>query len=989
MIENLLVQFLRPGPSDRLVLDLLNMSITASIAILFVLAVRFLLKKAPKKYAYLSWSVVLFRLLVPFSPESDLSLLPTAQVFPDEILSSSNRYEWTVSTGSQTVDSIINPILYETSPVSFWDGFSVFTLVWALGAAGMLLWSAVSCIRLRKDLVGAVRLQENVYLADRIASPFVLGLFRAKIYLPSSMPKEQREFVLLHEKTHIRRWDPLWRALSFLALALHWFNPLVWLAFRLSGTDMEMSCDEAVMEKMSQDVRGDYAACLLEMASGRRAFAGMPLAFGEDNAKARIKNILSYKKPALWLILLAAVMLLSLGIGLLTNPTVPGTLPSEEKIIEVLRKAEAIYQPGNDSLLPIARQEVMIGDRYYDEIADRNLIGTVYNERGIEQLMSAAVLETPLFLEQDGKLYRASPMADSYAVSCYDEIHNVRVIHRDGSRFLCEAEVTVRYKSGETHRTVMQSVLVQQSDLLMVEQIGMPFYSNFDSIETNESIVSSYPAQEGAPKEESSPVYLVSDVLFPAYEEGKTEHNAFLYEIDPFTMRFEMPEDWELRLPDPQERSMGTPVLLEQKGEVIGSVSYSVFQLYDGWEQMPKGDLWQMVYSDIRLGSVSMWDYDRVVRHEGNAESAIATHVWKEPVDGQSAAAWPEKSEPGVLFYDLDRKVYVMISFAEGKAPEDSVLEQMAMSIQLLDGDSGYTQSSANPSRLGLSQVSEELKADALRQVRKHLEAKLSSDEMIERFTIEDVEIDQNQMDLVINTYLNDPSYGYEAEDVRKRFLIVKTRSDVDFVSDTLSWNSLETPMQNGKYVWKFFVLFDPQGKYDRLGKLNGGDWEWIDSSFSTYDSPALTEAELAELFPSLSDGAVLALSDPALRMPAEQAGGEAQLNRWKETVRSKKTAYLYVCNMHDAAGVFPADRSEQVLQALKGAQPGIYENLPNPATGGAVHVIAFDGGGQELFHVSYTGNWFTVQFGEENISYVFDGEKDASLRNLPDLIAK
>ena len=188
--------------------------------------------------------------------------------------------------------------------------------VWLLGAVGMGGFSLAQYALLRRRLAEAVPLGENLYLCDRIASPFVMGLFSPNIYLPSETPEEERSFILAHERYHIRRVDPVWKALAYLALCIHWFNPLAWLAFCLAGKDMELSCDEAVLKGLGVEVRADYAQALLRLATHKRVFSGMPLAFGEGDTKGRIRNMARWKRPKVWVsALCGAVLLVTVAVG--------------------------------------------------------------------------------------------------------------------------------------------------------------------------------------------------------------------------------------------------------------------------------------------------------------------------------------------------------------------------------------------------------------------------------------------------------------------------------------------------------------------------------------------------------------------------------------------------------------------------------------------------------------------------------------------------
>ncbi len=188
------------------------------------------------------------------------------------------------------------------------EPLQIAAAVWALGVMAMLIYGAASYIRLRRRLVGSIALEGNIRLADGAESPFVLGIFRPKIYLPSDIGEGEREYVVLHERQHIRRGDHVVKALAFLALSLHWFNPMAWLSFVLAGRDMEMSCDEAVLKKLGEGVRADYSASLLRFAAGRRSVLAVPLAFGESGIKGRIKNLLRWRRPRAWISAAAAML---------------------------------------------------------------------------------------------------------------------------------------------------------------------------------------------------------------------------------------------------------------------------------------------------------------------------------------------------------------------------------------------------------------------------------------------------------------------------------------------------------------------------------------------------------------------------------------------------------------------------------------------------------------------------------------------------------
>ncbi len=333
------------------------MSLMASIAILLVLLMRLLLKKAPKVISYALWGIVLFRLLCPVFVESRLSLfglldIPSVEkeivisdgesIPEDETYSQSSEYtspdadpyvppaveEQTPALPTQeqqpaaSADEQITaepdvPAAVEKEPIS---PYTVVGGIWLGGALAMAAYAVISYIKLKGQLVTASPLRDNIYLADGITSPFVMGLIKPKIYLPSDLSEREQPYIIMHEQQHIKRLDHIVKLAAFAALCIHWFNPSVWVAFIVSGKDMEMSCDEAVIGRMGDSIRADYAASLLSLATGKHIIAGMPLAFGEGDTKGRIRNLISRKKPAFWVILTAIIAVMVLAVCLLTNP---------------------------------------------------------------------------------------------------------------------------------------------------------------------------------------------------------------------------------------------------------------------------------------------------------------------------------------------------------------------------------------------------------------------------------------------------------------------------------------------------------------------------------------------------------------------------------------------------------------------------------------------------------------------------------------------
>lgn len=356
-----------------------NMSLTASVVILAVLAVRLLLRRAPKVFAYALWAVVLFRLLCPVSVTSAVSLLGALGAPAQERTQRTSAVEYVpadimirgtapavtqlpqpplpAETGGAVSDAPADTAPAAVPAMSFNEPMFILTLIWLAGMVLLLAYSLVSLLRPRRRLVGTVRLRDNIYLADHIPSPFVMGLFRPKIYLPSTLTETERGYILRHEQYHLRRRDHLVKFLSFLALCIHWFNPLVWAAFVLSGKDMEMSCDEAVVRELGEDIRADYSASLLSLATGRRIVAGMPLAFGEGDTGSRIRNLLNWKRPRPWVMAVCAVACVGLIALCAANPggtdaadgEENGSWPSMEAYVQhvMLAQTEVSYYTYN------------------------------------------------------------------------------------------------------------------------------------------------------------------------------------------------------------------------------------------------------------------------------------------------------------------------------------------------------------------------------------------------------------------------------------------------------------------------------------------------------------------------------------------------------------------------------------------------------------------------------------------------------------------
>lgn len=310
---------------------ILNMSLTGSVVILGVILARLFLRKAPRIFSYGLWAVVLFRLLCPVSFSLPVSLLGALQSGPAvagrmEYITADIGYQEKPEVAlpvpglSEAVNDHLLPEEREASANPMQIYLIIGAYLWLLGVVSMSVYGGVSLWRFWRTLRGAVHEKENIYRFQKKISPFVFGVFRPKIYLPATLTKEEEEYILLHEQLHIKRGDVIFRLLACLALFLHWFNPLVWIAFLLSGRDMEISCDEAVIRRLGGRVKKEYSASLLKVASGYRITKGIPLAFGESDTGGRIRNVLRYRKPVAVFAFAAALLCVFLAVAFLANP---------------------------------------------------------------------------------------------------------------------------------------------------------------------------------------------------------------------------------------------------------------------------------------------------------------------------------------------------------------------------------------------------------------------------------------------------------------------------------------------------------------------------------------------------------------------------------------------------------------------------------------------------------------------------------------------
>ena len=318
-------------------LKVLNISITAGWLVLAVVVLRLVLKKAPKWACCLLWGLVALRLLLPFTIESRFSLLPSAEPVRTETATVERSvgprtipvpYERVVvRSGFAVVDDAVNPVIARTAEDLAKTGTDAVTTIrrlaawiWIAGVGAMLLYAAVSFLYMKYRVRASIETERDVYVCDDVQSPFIIGVIRPKIFLPSGLDRLSRAHILAHERAHIDRLDHLWKPLGFLLLCIHWFNPLMWVAFVLLSRDIEFACDEKVVSQLDVEGRADYSDTLLAFSRAHRSIAVCPVAFGEVGVKERVRSILRYKQPALWVVLTVLIMGAAVALCFLTAP---------------------------------------------------------------------------------------------------------------------------------------------------------------------------------------------------------------------------------------------------------------------------------------------------------------------------------------------------------------------------------------------------------------------------------------------------------------------------------------------------------------------------------------------------------------------------------------------------------------------------------------------------------------------------------------------
>ena len=387
-------------------LKILNMSLTAGWLILAVLVVRMLIKRAPRRITCFLWALVGIRLMLPVSVKSIFSLIPNTNSIPADIALSP---EPGIDTGISLINNAVNPIIADSlapnigdsaNPLQIWT--VIAAIVWLIGVSTLLIYALISYLRLRNRVSASIPVKEGVKACDEIDSPFILGIIKPVIYVPSDLNSASLDHVLRHEYAHLRRGDHIWKPMGFLLLTLHWFNPLCWIAYILLCRDIESACDEKVIDGLNKEAIAEYANTLLECARQKRIISAYPVAFGETDVKGRVKNVLKYRKPALWITVSAVVVYIVVAVCFLTDP-------KDENIKDVSSESTEI-QEITVSVKPLDREMTEEKERKY-----REWLRKISEETGVPESKVGTIDITNRLPEDIEELIDLSELKEYYA----------------------------------------------------------------------------------------------------------------------------------------------------------------------------------------------------------------------------------------------------------------------------------------------------------------------------------------------------------------------------------------------------------------------------------------------------------------------------------------------------------------------------------------------------------------------------------------------
>lgn len=645
---------------------LLNMSITASIVIVFVVIARFFLRKAPKIFSYILWSVVLFRLVCPYSFTTSVSLLNlmnpksvgdgTVVYMEDMIDTGESQDSVSVQIAEVDIGEAINSTLSRENEQSGNESLqllvTIVTYVWLLGILGMAGYSVISVMKLKKKLVGAVKFKENIWIADHIYTSFVMGIFRPRIYVQSGLPQGEQEFVILHERIHIKRCDHLVKLFFWAALTVHWFNPLVWLSYILCMKDMEMSCDESVMKRMKDDIRADYSQSLLSLAAGRKIVTGMLLFFGGGDIKYRIKNVLNYKKPKVWVIITGIIIVVFLCISFMGNPAERSTLSDEQNIYEGSTKSNSVYVrtmgPGS------------IGCEY------GYCVNGEYDET-----------EILTNLEKMNGFRFSNNYSEDVALFCSEEPQEIKLYHalagNEGYEEYAFAGEEYEYPFGAERTKYV---------IRVPQNYGMHYFFAVISWEDGREDIMyfSMEYQYNPPSDTEYNSVTITKSASGTTEVKYPQLNFPSQTMKSFAVQLTLPQGWYLEKRESSASDIAnlstneisgaflTTYIFDENGICVGKMGCNYYELYEGAEDNP-----QAIYNQVALGNhyrFNVHDTYEVIKANDIIETGMADVLY----DIESADAGSSTGvNYGILSRSKESLVYVVLEFEKEPVSAEEV----------------------------------------------------------------------------------------------------------------------------------------------------------------------------------------------------------------------------------------------------------------------------------------------------------------------------
>lgn len=550
---------------EALFVTLVNMSITASWLVLAIIGVRLVFRKTPKWILCLLWGLVALRLIFPFSLESALSLIPSTQTLPQEIVYTAQPE---IHSGIEAVDSVVNPVLEENmavpepavtsaNPTQIWS--FLLSVTWAAGCGCMLLYALISYLLLKHRVAAAIPLEKGIKQSELVDSPFVLGLFRPVIYLPISISPKDLPYVISHEQSHIRRGDHWWKPVGFVLLSVYWFNPVLWVAYILLCRDIEAACDERVIRDMGMEDRRAYSTALLNCSIRRKSIAACPLAFGEVGVKERIKSVMHYKKPGFWILLAALVVTIVVAVCFLTNPVAPqqvqwldaGAEPDtslqcktmeqtyyHDGVMTGTAKTEHYYGNGGQRLYMIDyRDGEITGKTITDMDAYGNIVGsTFYLPDGITQ---TDILEYQVTLDWRHRLVRKESYSGdtvSMRYECEYDWRGNAVWEQTTQMYGENGEVSFVSQTKRTYNWLGQQTLKE-----VLQEFGGGITRSVTEYEDGKPVKGTEYAEDGTVRSETEYIYNVEgnpQEKIIRYKDAEVDdyHEIYAYQEDGYTI---------------------------------------------------------------------------------------------------------------------------------------------------------------------------------------------------------------------------------------------------------------------------------------------------------------------------------------------------------------------------------------------------------------------------------------------------------------------